>query len=294
MGAPAPPLLQARAVARVGARVRARAPRGDRAIAAALVTGASTGIGEATARHLAARGWDVLASVRAEGDAPAGMRELVFDVTDAGAVARAAEGVDTLAGVVLNAGIAIAAPLEYLPPDELARQLDVNVVGQLRVLQAFLPALRAARGRVVLMGSVGGRSALPFLGAYAMSKFALEAMADSLRLELQPWGIHVAIVEPGTIATPMWTKPQRAFDESAAEAAERYGARIEKFRRLAAKRSSAGVPPVEVAKAVEHALTADPPRTRYLVGRDAKLRAGVQKLPDRLRDRALRRFLFGE
>jgi len=161
-------------------------------------------------------------------------------------------------------------------------------------VQAFLPALRRSRGRVVLMGSIGGRSALPFLGAYAMSKFALEAFADSLRLELQPWGMHVSIVEPGTIATPMWTKPQRAVEEFPAEAAERYGARIEKFRRLAAARSSQGVPAAEVAKTVEHALTAATPRTRYVVGPDAKRRGRVQKLPDRVRDRILRRFLFGE
>jgi NAD(P)-dependent dehydrogenase (short-subunit alcohol dehydrogenase family) len=232
--------------------------------------------------------------VRAAGDAPEGTRELVFDVTDAEAIARAAEEVEALDALVANAGIAIAAPLEYLPPEELARQLDVNVVGQLRVVQAFLPALRRARGRVVLMGSIGGRSALPFLGAYAMSKFALEAFADSLRLELQPWGMHVAIVEPGTIATPMWTKPQRSVDEFPAEAVERYGSRIEKFRRLAAARSAQGVPADEVAKAVEHALTAAQPRTRYVVGPDAKRRGRVQRLPDRARDRVLRRFLFGE
>jgi NAD(P)-dependent dehydrogenase (short-subunit alcohol dehydrogenase family) len=215
-------------------------------------------------------------------------------VTQPEAIAGAAAELESLDGLVANAGIAIAAPLEYLPPDELTRQLDVNVVGQLRVVQAFLPALRRGRGRIVLMGSVGGRSALPFLGAYAMSKFALEAMADSLRLELQPWGMHVAIVEPGTIATPMWTKPQRALDDFPAEAGERYGERIEKFRRLAASRSSKGVPAVDVARAVEHALTAEPPKTRYLVGPDAKGRARVQRLPDRLRDRALKRFLFGE
>ena len=232
--------------------------------------------------------------MRSPGEAPPGTRELVFDVTDGEAVDRAAAGLEALDGLVANAGIAIAAPLEYLPPEELTRQLDVNVVGQLRVVQAFLPALRRSRGRVVLMGSVGGRSALPFLGAYAMSKFALEAMADSLRLELAPSGMHVSIVEPGTIATAMWTKPQRALDSFPPEAAERYGERIEKFRRLAAKRSGErGVPPIEVARAVEHALTASPPRTRYVVGRDAKLRAGVQKLPDRWRDRMLTRFLFG-
>jgi NAD(P)-dependent dehydrogenase (short-subunit alcohol dehydrogenase family) len=236
----------------------------------------------------------VYASVREPGQAPPGTRELVFDVTDGEAVARAAAEVESLRGLVANAGIAIAAPLEYLPTDELTRQLDVNVVGQLRVVQAFLPALRRERGRVVLMGSVGGRSALPFLGAYAMSKFALEAMADSLRLELAPFGMHVSIVEPGTIATAMWTKPQRSLEDFPPELAERYGERIEKFRRLAQQRSSEhGVPPLEVAKAVEHALTAETPRTRYIVGPDAKRRARVQLLPDRLRDRVLTRFLFG-
>jgi NAD(P)-dependent dehydrogenase (short-subunit alcohol dehydrogenase family) len=231
--------------------------------------------------------------VRRGGEAPAGTNELVFDVTDAEGVSRAATQVDSLDALVDNAGIAIAAPLEFLPPDELTRQLDVNVVGQLRVLQAFLPALRSSRGRVVLMGSIGGRSALPFLGAYAMSKFALEAMADALRIELAPFGVQVAIVEPGTIATPIWSKPQRTAEELQATAAELYGARMAKFRALAAARASRAVPPVEVAKAVEHALSASSPRTRYVVGPDAKRRARVQRLPDRWRDRVLTRFLFG-
>jgi NAD(P)-dependent dehydrogenase (short-subunit alcohol dehydrogenase family) len=177
----------------------------------------------------------------------------------------------------------------------LARQLDVNVVGQLRVIQAFLPTLRRSRGRIVLMGSVGGRSALPFLGAYAMSKFALEAMADSLRVELAPFGMRVAIIEPGTIATAIWTKPQRTIEEFPAEASELYGERVEKFRRLAAKRSAeAGVPAEEVAKAVEHALTSPKPKARYLVGPDARRRARLEKLPQRWRDRLLTRFLFGD
>ena len=231
--------------------------------------------------------------MRRGGEAPAGTNELVFDVTDAEGVSRAATQVDSLDALVDNAGIAIAAPLEFLPPDELTRQLDVNVVGQLRVLQAFLPALRSSRGRVVLMGSIGGRSALPFLGAYAMSKFALEAMADALRIELAPFGVQVAIVEPGTIATPIWSKPQRTAEELQATAAELYGARMAKFRALAAARASRAVPPVEVAKAVEHALSASSPRTRYVVGPDAKRRARVQRLPDRWRDRVLTRFLFG-
>jgi NAD(P)-dependent dehydrogenase (short-subunit alcohol dehydrogenase family) len=235
----------------------------------------------------------VHASVRRPADAPEGTTEIVFDVTDAEAVARAADRIERLDALVANAGIAIAAPLEFLPPGELARQLDVNVVGQLRVVQAFLPALRRSRGRIVVMGSIGGRSALPFLGAYAMSKFALEAFADVLRVELAPWGMHVSIVEPGTIATAIWTKPQRELDEYPQGAAELYGDRVERFRRVAAARSARGVPAAKVAEAVEHALTAPRPKTRYVVGPDAKRRARVERLPDRLRDRVLSRFLFG-
>jgi NAD(P)-dependent dehydrogenase (short-subunit alcohol dehydrogenase family) len=231
--------------------------------------------------------------VRRAGEAPDGTRELVFDVTDPVAIGHAATQVGELDALVANAGIAVAAPLEVLPPDELARQLDVNVVGQLRCVQAFLPALRRRRGRVVLMGSIAGRSALPFLGAYAMSKFALEAMADALRVELAPEGMHVVIVEPGTIATPIWTKPQRYAEGVAPEQLQRYGPRIEKFRAAAAARSAKGVSPNEVAKAIEHALTAGRPRTRYVVGPDAKRRARLQVLPDRARDRLLQRFLFG-
>ncbi|HEV7639647.1 MAG TPA: SDR family oxidoreductase [Gaiellaceae bacterium] len=280
-------------MARGCARVWARASRGDRIQSSVLVTGASTGIGRATAELLRDRGWEVFASVRTAGEAPEGTIEVVFDVTDAESIRHAAARIDELDALVDNAGIAIAAPLEFLPPDELTRQLDVNVVGQLRVLQAFLPALRRSRGRVVLMGSIGGKSALPFMGGYAMSKFALEAMADSLRVELAPFGMHVAIVEPGTIATPIWTKPQRAVDDFPPEAAELYGERVEKFRRLVGERAGNAVPALEVAKAVEHALTSTKPKTRYLVGSDAKRRGRVEKLPDRLRDRLLTRFLFG-
>jgi NAD(P)-dependent dehydrogenase (short-subunit alcohol dehydrogenase family) len=262
-------------------------------MASVLVTGASTGIGRATAELLRERGWEVFASVRTAGEAPEGTIEVVFDVTDAEGIRHAAARIDELDALVDNAGIAIAAPLEFLPPGELTRQLDVNVVGQLRVLQAFLPALRRSRGRVILMGSIAGKSSLPFMGAYAMSKFALEAMADALRVELAPFGMHVAIVEPGTIATPIWTKPQRTVDEFPPEAAELYGRRVETFRGLVAKRAGDAVPALEVAQAVEHALTAAKPKTRYVVGPDAKRRARVERLPDRLRDRLLTRFLFG-
>jgi NAD(P)-dependent dehydrogenase (short-subunit alcohol dehydrogenase family) len=258
------------------------------------VTGASTGIGRACAERFAALGWKVLAGVRKPGDAPAGTEELLLDVTDAAAITAAAAGVERLDGLVDNAGIAIASPLEHLPVEELRRQLEVNVVGQLAVTQAFLPALRTARGRVVIIGSIAGKSALPFLGAYAMSKHALEAMADSLRVELAPEGIHVALVEPGTIATPIWTKPQRTADELPAEATERYGSRIASMRAVAAKRSSNAAPPELVVRAIEHALTAERPKARYLVGRDAKIRATIERLPDRLRDRVITKALLGD
>ena len=259
-----------------------------------LITGASSGIGAACATRLAGKGWQVFAGVRKPGDRPEGTTEVLLDVTDADAIARAAETVgDRLDGLVDNAGIAVAAPLEHLPLDELRRQLEVNVIGQLAVTQALLPALRAAQGRVVIVGSIAGKSALPFLGAYAISKFGLEAMADSLRVELEPDGMHVSLVEPGTIATAIWTKPQPVADTLPPEAVERYGARIEKFRKLAAKRSANAAPVESVAEAVEHALTADPPRTRYLVGRDARIRATLERLPDRTRDRILRRVLLG-
>jgi NAD(P)-dependent dehydrogenase (short-subunit alcohol dehydrogenase family) len=250
-----------------------------------LVTGASSGIGAACAIRFRDRGWRVLAGVRREGTAPDGTEELFVDVTDPPMLE-----LDELHGLVNNAGVAVAGPLEFLPPDDLRRQLEVNVVGQLRMTQLCLPALRAARGRVVNMGSISGINALPLLGAYAMSKFALEAMTDSLRVELEPWGIHVAIVEPGTIKTPIWTRER---PQPPPEALSLYGARLQAFAALAVKRGTAGAPPEAVADAVEHALTAERPRTRYLVGRDAKLRAGIQHLPARWRDRVLVKRVLG-
>ncbi len=265
-----------------------------------LVTGASSGIGAACARRLARRGFDVFGGVRREEDAERlrtdGIRPLTLDVTIPEQVAAAAEAVgEELHGLVNNAGVALAAPLELVPLDEVRRQLDVNVVGQIAVTQALLPALRGARGRVVLMGSIGGKSALPFLGPYAASKFALEAIADSLRLELRPFGIAVSIVEPGSIKTPIWTKGTARAEELRARfpagAEDLYGAAIERFRKVALARGLAGVDPDEVAKAVEHALTADRPRARYLVGKDARLRRRLERLPVRLRDRLLERAL---
>ena len=262
----------------------------------ALVTGASSGIGQACALRLMHAGWRVVAGVRRVGDAPEGTEEVLLDVTDAEQIRAAAGLADELDGLVNNAGIALAAPLEFVPPEELRYQLEVNLVGQVAVTQAFLPALRRTRGRIVFMGSIAGRSALPFLGPYAASKHGLEAIADSLRLELRPFGIHVSIVEPGTIKTPIWTRSAARADElieaSDGRLGELYGERIAAFRQIALKRGAAGAAPQAVAKVVQEALTAERPHTRYLVGRDAKLRAGFERLPDRLRDRIYERVLL--
>jgi NAD(P)-dependent dehydrogenase (short-subunit alcohol dehydrogenase family) len=262
----------------------------------ALVTGASSGIGQACAVRLVSAGWRVLAGVRRAGDAPEGTEEVRLDVTDGEQIHAAAGLVDQLDGLVNNAGIAIAAPVEFVPPEELRHQLEVNLVGQVAVTQAFLPALRRSRGRIVFMGSIAGKSALPFLSPYAASKHALEALADSLRLELRPFGIHVSIVEPGTIKTAIWARSAQRADELIAGAdgqlGELYGERIAAFRQIALKRGAAGAPAEKVAKVVLEALTAERPHTRYLIGRDARLRAGFERLPDRLRDRIYERVLL--
>ena len=267
---------------------------------AALVTGASSGIGLASAVRLANAGWRVFGGVRTEVDASVlrghGVEPIELDVTDRDHVAAAADAVGSeLHGLVANAGIAVAAPLELVPLDELRRQLDVNVVAQVAVLQAVLPALRRVRGRVVLMGSIGGRSALPFLGPYAASKHALEAFADVLRVELAPWGIGVAIVEPASVKTAIWTKgaahAAALQDGIEPDAAALYAERIQRFRDVALKRGP-GIDPDVVARAVEHALTASRPKARYVVGRDAHLRAWIERLPTRLRDRVLTRALL--
>jgi NAD(P)-dependent dehydrogenase (short-subunit alcohol dehydrogenase family) len=261
-----------------------------------LVTGSSSGIGEACAVRLARNGWRVLAGVRKAGDAPAGTEEVPLDVTDEGQIRAVVEALDDLHGLVNNAGIAVASPLEALPLDELRRQLEVNVLGQVAVTQALLPQLRRARGRVVFVGSIAGRSALPFLGAYAASKHALEAIADSLRVELAPWGIHVSVVEPATIGSRIWSTAATTAEEIRrrvpAKTLSLYEARLDSFGRAAAAAGRRGEPADKVAEAVQHALTADRPKTRYLVGRDAWIRAGIEHLPDRVRDRVYERLLL--
>ena len=274
-----------------------------------LVTGASTGIGEATVRWLDRKGHQVFAAVRRDEDA-ARLRGLAsprlaavrIDVTDQASIDSARTTVESalgsrgLDGLVNNAGIAVTGPLEHIPISALRRQFEVNVVGQLAVTQAFLPLLRPTRGRIVLMGSIGGRMSTPFLGPYSASKFALEAIADALRVELRPWGIEVVILEPGSIATPIWRKGENdAAALSAAlgpEAEEDYGRAMKAMREAAAATGRRGIPADVVAAVVEEALTAERPRPRYLVGRDARIRALMARiLPDRVRDRLVARVL---
>ncbi len=270
-----------------------------------LITGASSGIGEASALRLARAGWRVLAGVRAGADgarlrAAAGERlePVTIDVTEPATITAAAEalGDEPLDGLVNNARAALVMPLEFLPLDELRRQLELNLVGHVAVTQALLPNLRSGCGRIVNVGSIAGRSALPFLGAYAASKHALEAVTDALRVELRPFGIAVTVIEPGTIATPIWRKGGEQFQKLAAELpqelGELYGERMAAFRDAAAAAGQRAEPADEVAIVVERALTTRRPKARCVVGRDARRRALVERLPARLRDRVYERVLL--
>ena len=268
-----------------------------------LVTGASSGIGEATALHLKELGFDAVGAVRKDEDAErlaaGGLRTVMLDVTDTGSIAAARSelGDGPLAGLVNNAGIAVAAPVEFLPLDQLRHQLEINLIGQLAVTQAFLPALRAGRGRIVNVSSIGGRVALPLVGAYNASKFALEGVSDSLRRELLSQGVDVIVVEPGGVKTPIWRKGDELASELAAgmppEAERLYGRLIEALRKQTVKiATETGIEPREVAETIGRALTAGRPRARYLVGRDAKMRAvAATVLPDRVMDRMVARAL---
>jgi NAD(P)-dependent dehydrogenase (short-subunit alcohol dehydrogenase family) len=266
-----------------------------------LVTGASSGIGEAAVLHLKTLGFDAIGAVREDEDAERlearGVRTVRVDVTDAGQIAAAREqlGDISLAGLVNNAGIAVAAPLEFLPVDRLRQQLEINLIGQHAVTQAFLPTLRRGGGRIVNVSSIGGRVALPLAGAYAASKFALEGLSDALRRELRGHGVDVILIEPGGVKTPIWKKGEELADEMLedvpAEADQLYGQMIEKVReRTRGIARESGMEPREVAEVIGTALTADRPRARYLVGKDAKLRARMAMvLPDRLMDRMIGR-----
>jgi NAD(P)-dependent dehydrogenase (short-subunit alcohol dehydrogenase family) len=277
---------------------------------AVLISGSSTGIGRASALRLDRAGFQVFAGVRNRGDAESledeasdRLEPVILDVTDEVTIAATAERIrqvtgGRLAGLVNNAGIAKGGPIEALAIDDLRHQLEVNLIGQVAVTQAMLPMIRAARGRVVFMSSIGGKVALPYISPYAASKHAIEAVGDSLRREMHPFGVQVSLVEPGAVATPIWDKGSNEAAElrerASAEQIEAYGPVLDRFEKLFIETGRSGVPPDDVADAVEHALTAAKPKTRYLIGRQAKIRAAVARyLPDRFLDRGVARQLGG-
>jgi NAD(P)-dependent dehydrogenase (short-subunit alcohol dehydrogenase family) len=274
----------------------------------ALITGASTGIGAATALRLSRAGWTVLAGVRDPGagerlageaaGASGRVLPLTLDVTDAAQIAQAAElvgqeaaGLDAL---VNNAGIGVGGPLELIAPEDLRRQLDVNVLGQIAVTQAMLPALRRAHGRIVFLSSIGGRVAMAFTAPYAASKHAIEAIGDALRVELRTSNVQVALVEPGSVATPIWDKARAEGEQlSVPENLQReYGHVPAAMNKALKDTADRGVPPEQVARTIERALTARRMRARYVVGRDARAMVFIRRLlPDLVFDRLARRAL---
>ncbi len=274
----------------------------------ALVTGSSTGIGRATALRLDRDGWRVFAGVRREEDAESLLAEgserltpVMLDVTDGEAIGVAAEriagqlGATGLDGLVNNAGIGVPSPLETIPIEDFRRQIEVNLVGQVAVTQAMLPMIRAARGRIVFVSSIGGRIAFPLGGAYHAAKFGVEAVGDVFRQELRRWGISVSIVEPGSIDTPIWERGDREADtigERVPARDELYGEAMSAYRKASRSLAERGIPPARVAAAIEHALSAGRPRTRYLVGLDAKFQARAKIVtPARAFDRIVARIL---
>ena len=274
---------------------------------AVVITGASTGIGKACALELDRRGFHVFAGVRTEAvasqlraEASARLIPVMLDVTDANMIAAAAKtvaeavGAAGLAALVNNAGIVVPGPIELVPIDAFRRQLEVNVIGQVAVTQAFLPLLRQGRGRVVNISSLNGGLALPYMGPYSASKFALEAITDALRLELRTWGIRVSGVEPGAIATPIWEKSLTAADQLASginpETIALYEADLTAIRKAVDHSIRTAAPVDRVVKAVVHALTARRPRTRYYLGWDVRLCfKSAKMLSDGARDWIIRK-----
>jgi NAD(P)-dependent dehydrogenase (short-subunit alcohol dehydrogenase family) len=275
-----------------------------RRVAVVLITGASTGIGRATALHLARAGWTVLAGVRKPHDGEQLVRDggeqvvpIALDVTDAAQIAAAVEQVRELGeldALVNNAGIGYSGPLELVPIADLHNQFDVNVLGPVALTQALLPALRRAHGRVVFVSSIGGRVPMAFTAPYAASKHAIEAIGDALRVELRSSNVQVALVEPGSVATPIWDKSRVLGDgvEVPAELADQYGHVRAAMRKVIKSTERRGIPPEQVARAIEQALTARRMKARYLIGRDARAMLLAKRLlPDHVFDRVAKRAL---
>ncbi|MCX7591103.1 MAG: SDR family oxidoreductase [Kiritimatiellae bacterium] len=268
-----------------------------------LITGCSSGIGRAAAEELIRHNWQVFGTLRKEDDARRVEKELgtrfvpvLLDVTDQKTLDAAVRKVELLldgqplSGLVNNAGIAVIGPLLYLPPEALRYQLEVNVVGLVRVTQAFFPLLRADRGghrgRVVNISSVSGRFVVPFAGAYAASKHAVEALSDAFRREFMPHGVDVVVIEPGRVRTPIWEKVAM----SAPGAGTEYDAILSGLGEMLRQRMRGALPPEAVARVVRLALTSPKPRTRYVIPNGWLFGWIIPRLlPDRLLDRVLAR-----
>jgi NAD(P)-dependent dehydrogenase (short-subunit alcohol dehydrogenase family) len=269
---------------------------------AVLVTGASSGIGAATVEALANDGFIVYAGVRNGADAErmkashANVRPLQLDVTDAQAIEAAAAAVQSggvpLVGLVNNAGVAFGGPLETLPVDDLRTQFDVNVIGAMAVTQIFLPLLRAQPSRIVFIGSIAGRIAMPYFAPYCASKAALRALTSALRIELAPSHVDVTLIEPGSVATPIWSKGLAMRDAMLARlpasGSEHYRAAIDTVMRTLAGEQRNGMPVTRVADVVVRALTARKPKAHYIVGKRASIGALLALLPPSIHDRFLR------
>jgi NAD(P)-dependent dehydrogenase (short-subunit alcohol dehydrogenase family) len=266
---------------------------------AVVVTGASTGIGRATAMLLDAEGYRVFAGVRKEADARDLAKDgsdrltpITLDVTDADQIEAArqqvAEAVGDLGlvGLVNNAGVGGGGPIEFMPLEELRSTLEINLIGQVAVTQAFIPLLRKGKGTIVFIASIGGRVASPFMSPYNTSKFAIEALGESLRHELRPWEIEVVVIEPGSIDTQIWAKGNEQVREQVEkmpeDARRLYGRQVTRFGEVLNETASRGIPPEKVAEVVHKGISSDRPRHRYLVGTDAKIGARLKgTLPDR-------------
>ncbi|SNX61928.1 NADP-dependent 3-hydroxy acid dehydrogenase YdfG [Streptomyces sp. TLI_55] len=271
----------------------------------ALVTGAAGGLGSATIKKLSDAGWQVIAAVRtpeALSALPLGLAAVtpvVLDVTDPDSIQAAAttvapvladHGLDAL---VNNAGVIVQGPVELVPPHALRRQFEINVLGQIAVTQAFLPALRRAGGRVVNVGAVTARTAVPFFGPVAASKAALASLNDTLRLELKFLGVDVVLVEPGALETEIFHKADKAAADDGwagdTEARQRYVKALGDAQAAAAKQKA--TPVEKAAGTLTKAITTRRPATRYLIGQDARALSFLRILPDRFRDGLLLRTL---
>ena len=266
---------------------------------AVVVTGASSGIGRATALFLDKEGYRVFAGVRKEADAKSlsadgsdRLTPITIDVTEDRSIKSAKDevasalGEEGLAGLVNNAGVGDGGPVETMDLDILRNVLEVNLVGQVAVTQAFLPLIREKPGTIVFIASIGGRVATPFMSPYNTSKFAIEALGESLRGELSPWGIDVVVVEPGSIDTPIWKKGAETIEDQFAKMPENtkrlYGKQLKRMDEVLTETAKRGIKPGKVAKVIHTAIRSEKPKHRYLVGTDAKVAARLKgNLPEK-------------